>query len=160
MKRMFLNTLATVFVLLAVVPAPNSAAAQVQVPFYQAIAGSAGFTGPGTGQYDGSGAGTHLGQSVVHGDILVTVMPNGCGGFTAQHSDTITAANGDQLYLQVIEDACPVAPGSFHCLGTYTVTGGTGRFANATGNGVFDGLVDFTQGKFQATYSGRISVAP
>jgi len=160
MKRMFLNTLATVFVLLAVVPAPNSAAAQVQVPFYQAIAGSAGFTGPGTGQYDGSGVGTHLGRSRVHGDILVTVMPNYCGGFTAQHSDTITAANGDQLFMQVIEDACPVAPGSFHCRGTYSVTGGTGHFANATGNGVFDGLVDFTKGQFQATYSGQISVAP
>jgi hypothetical protein len=160
MKRMFLNTLATVFVLLAVVPAPDSAAAQVQVPFYIGIAGTAGFTGPGTGAYDGTGSGTHLGNSKVHGDIQVTVAPNGCGGFTAQHSDTITAANGDQLYLQIIEDACPVATGSFHCTGTYSVTGGTGRFANATGNGVFDGLVDFTQGRFQATYSGQISVAP
>ena len=92
----------------------------------------------------------------MHGDIQVT-GPSSCGGFTAQHSDTITAANGDQLYVQVVEDACPVAPNAFHCVGTYSITGGTGRFANATGNGVFDGLVDFNEGKFQATYSGQIS---
>ena len=41
MKRMFLNILATVLVLLTVVPVPNSAAAGAQVPFYLAIRGTA-----------------------------------------------------------------------------------------------------------------------
>jgi hypothetical protein len=160
MQRMFLNTLATVVALcalVAVVATPVSAAGLV--PFYAAFAGSAGFTGPGTGAYDGAGQATHLGASRVHGEIQVTVMPNDCGGFTAQHSDIITAANGDQLYLRVVEEACPTPSGEFRCLGTYAITGGTGRFARATGSGVFDGLVNFDQGKFRATYSGQISVA-
>jgi hypothetical protein len=42
------------------------------------------------------------------------------------------------------------------------VTGGTGRFAGATGSGSFDGHVSFNpngSGSFQATYFGQISGA-
>jgi hypothetical protein len=150
MKRMFLNTLATVpavFALLTVIAAPVSAQ---QVPFYAAYAGTAGFTVfPTSGKYDGLGAGMHLGMSRVHGDISVLPTAPSCppgvsGGFTAQHSDTLTAANGDTLKLKINEDACPVAPNVFHCIGTYSVTGGTGRFARATGAGVFVGDVNFS----------------
>jgi hypothetical protein len=61
----------------------------------------------------------------------------------------------------VDEVACAEGPGVFHCVGTYVVTGGTGRFAGATGSGTFDGHVTFNpdgSGTFQATYAGNVSV--
>jgi hypothetical protein len=161
MKHRFLITFATfavVFALLAVFAA--STLAKGGSPLKASFAGSAGFTSPTTGEYNGTGKSTFLGKSQVHGEIQVTGAPSCEGGFTATHNDTITAANGDKLYMQVTEDACPTAPGAFRCIGTYMITGGTGEFSQATGTGVFEGDVDFAQGKFQLTYSGLYSEGP
>ena len=162
MKRLFLSTLAMVAAVvatLAVAAAPVLAASMT--PLGASFTGTAGFTdyNAGKGQYDGSGSSTNLGKAKVHGDIQVTGAPGCTGGFSANHSDVMTAANGDKIFLTVTEDACPVTPGSlqFHCVGTYAIIGGTGRYATATGNGVFDGDVDFALGQFQATYRGLIS---
>jgi hypothetical protein len=148
-------TLTVVSVILSDVCLTVSASSTV--PFRAVFAGSAEFTGPSSGRYDGSGVSTRGGNSVVGGDIAVTGAPSCAGGFTALHQDVLTAANGDQIYLLVIEDACPVATNVFHCVGTYSVTGGTGRFSGASGDGVFDGLVDFGAKQFTASYTGRIS---
>jgi len=160
MKRLLLNAfamVATVVATLAILTAPVFAASMS--PFEAAFSGTAGFTGPTTGVYDGSGVSTKLGKATVHGEIQVIGAPACAGGFTATHSDVITAANGEKLYLTVFEDACPVAPDSFkfHCIGTYNIIGGTGRYAEASGMGTFDGVVDFGQGQFQASYLGLIS---
>ena len=155
MNRMIQITLTIVSVILSAVCVTVSASSTV--PFRAVFAGSAEFTGPSTGRYDGTGVSTRGGSSVVGGDIDVTGAPSCANGFTAHHQDVLTAANGDQIYLLIIEDACPVAPNVFHCVGTYSVTGGTGRFAGASGEGVFDGLVDFGSRQFTATYTGQIS---
>ena len=41
--------------------------------------------------------------------------------------------------------------------GTYTVTGGTGAFANATGSGIFKAQRDVCVGTGSGTYTGTIS---
>lgn len=41
--------------------------------------------------------------------------------------------------------------------GTYTVTGGTGAFANATGSGTFEGHFDLCAGTGSSMYTGTIS---
>jgi hypothetical protein len=73
----------------------------------------------------GSGLATHLGRftreehAVLHlddGSFLGTV--------------TFIAANGDELYADI--DGAFISPST--ALATYTFTGGTGRFANATGS--------------------------
>ena len=70
---------------------------------------------------------------------------NGKGGFCAPASGTgtITAANGDTLTQSEIGTVCEVGPsvaGNAHTFkGTYTNTGGTGRFAGATGGGTVTG---------------------
>jgi hypothetical protein len=70
----------------------------------------------------------------------------------------LVGANGtDSVFLAV--------SGSFErdgkCLvlstGTYTVTGGTGAFANATGSGTITTTIDQCAGTATGTYTGTIS---
>ena len=76
------------------------------------------------GHIDGEGEATHLGQFTVHGDVGVVVatgIPHGTW--------TLTAANGDQLFL----DMTGFGIDDHHGLGQFTVVGGTGRFEGASG---------------------------
>ena len=71
---------------------------------------------------------------------------NGDGGYCAPASGTqgmISGANGDTLYQSETGTVCEVgassltAPHTFS--GTFTITGGTGRFAAASGSGTVTG---------------------
>ena len=73
----------------------------------------------------GTGSGTVVGPSTV--DIRVRVS-----GKKGVGSTTITAANGDLLYYEFAQ-TWDEATQRF--VGPYTITGGTGRFANAAGTG-------------------------
>ena len=70
--------------------------------------------------------------------------------------DTFTAANGDKLMTTITMQLCPIAPGIFHGVGTYVVTGGTGRFARATRSGVFDGTANFSTATIICALNGTI----
>ncbi len=170
MKRMTFNTIgliAAVFALLLVAVAPVSAAQQV--PLNAGFEGGIQITGigpngPTAAVYSGEGAGTLLGEAHMQGEIsIVGPGPAGCEfGFTATHTDTLTAANGDQLVVEVTETSCPRAasPNIYDCAGTYSVVGGTGHFATATGSGTWEGVVTFGpdgSGTFNSAYSGLIS---
>ena len=80
------------------------------------------------------------------------------GGLDNVNTETYSAANGDTLTLTSQDVAIPVAPGVLHGIGQWTVTGGTGRFSNATGNGTIDGYGDFNQGTFFFRFNGTISI--
>lgn len=81
----------------------------------------------------GSATGTELGAG--------TWNDTECAAFTAtgiaiDGQLTLTAANGDQLDVVYHADsAFPDATGAIHPQGTFTIEGGTGRFAGATGGG-------------------------
>jgi hypothetical protein len=81
----------------------------------------------GTLRYSGTGNATHLGLFTADANLF----PHGDGTFSA--TVVFTAANGDQLFF--------IAEGEFtsptSVLGTATITGGTGRFEDATGEAVF-----------------------
>jgi len=80
------------------------------------------------------------------------------GGFANKNVETLTAANGDKLMLTGPHDVgCPIRPGVVHGTGDWTVTGGTGRFAGATGQGTFDGGANFNTGTFSFQLTGTIS---
>ena len=132
------------------------ALAQDQKPWSAAFAGSAAFTSPTTAVYQGSGDVKHLGGSTVAGTVTA-VGPAPCDGFAAQHTVTITASSGDQLFISVTATACTEGTNQYHGFGSYTITGGTGRFAGATGNGAMDGHCDFNAGTFTLTFNGTIS---
>ncbi len=72
--------------------------------------------------------------------------------------ETLTAADGDQVTWTVDDEACPTAtPFVYEISAEYTVTGGTGRFAGATGGGTIECLGDFANGTFAFTTTGTIS---
>jgi hypothetical protein len=74
----------------------------------------------------GTGVATHLGQYTTSGHHFFDPT-TGC---TLGGESTITAANGDRLFATYT--VCIVSAPSL--LGEWTITGGTGRFAGATGS--------------------------
>jgi hypothetical protein len=53
----------------------------------------------------------------------------------------IIAANGDTVFVEYVGELDVATGGG---AGTFTVTGGTGRFANATGQGTFTASIDLS----------------
>src|SRR5215471_871882 len=136
-----------------------SAAAGPQVPFRASFSGKAAFTSPTSAVFTGTGIATHLGLSTNENNITVLGPDSSCpGGFVNKNVEKLTAANGDTLELKGPHDVgCPTRPGVVHGTGDWTVTGGTGRFAGATGQGTFDGGADFNKGTFSFQLTGTIS---
>lgn len=90
--------------------------------------------------FTGGGPVTHMGNTVQTGTlILMPVSPDLSVPIPGFGSVTITAANGDQLTFDY-EGLLLASTGEG--IGTFTFTGGTGRFANATGEGTFYALID------------------
>jgi hypothetical protein len=137
------------------------AAARFDVPFKARLSGTATFTGPTSVAFDGAGNATHLGRFTNSGVAILGPPTDGCPdgaqGIPAVHTDTLTAANGDELEIRMVNVACPTGPTSFHGTGRWTVVGGTGRFAEVTGAGSDEGNADFATNTFQMTLSGRLS---
>ncbi len=88
----------------------------------------------------GNSNGTMIGVSA-HLDM--GALSQGRVVMIADYYGTITAANGDQLdFESSIEiDVTGRQQGGGILSGTITLTGGTGRFANATGSGVCNGII-------------------
>ncbi len=84
---------------------------------------------------------THLGRTTGLVTQTVTFGPGGVGQIV--NSTTYTAANGDQLFATFVGTGTPTADG-FVLDGTETYTGGTGRFAGASGSADLDGTARFT----------------
>jgi hypothetical protein len=151
--------LAALFGLAVLLPARASAAALV--PFQATVDEQYTVTlcGPSTIciQAVGSGEATQLGQMTEDSQVMADTNPadshNGCGPET--RTTVLTAANGDTLTMSAT---------GYGCNGTaqdsYVVTGGTGRFAGATGSGTDSVVFTLTGpggGTAVTTYSGDLS---
>jgi hypothetical protein len=96
-----------------------------------------------------------LGKSRFVSDLTVdfTVFPARTTG-----QSTLTTANGDLLTGTESADVSPPDDdGIFEFLGTWTFSGGTGRFANATGYADFTGNGDLNDLTTQRSLNGRLS---
>lgn len=121
------------------------------VPFKGSFTGTMAFTSQTTVAFSGTAQATHFGRSSTAG--LATVLGATAEGCIANsHTETITAANGDQLMFRAIDVACPIGPTTMHGTGHWVVTGGTGRFAGATGGGELEGVSNFGPGFSAGTY--------
>ena len=96
-------------------------------------------------QVNGTGALSFLGQSTFSGSLCsqwTDVSPPFEGNMTG--TGTAVAANGDELYMTMTGSyyAGTPPPTTLTMTGTYTITGGTGRFSEATGSGELYGEQD------------------
>jgi hypothetical protein len=131
------------------------------VPFTARLSGAAAYTSPTTVRFSGQGVATHMGRVADSGVAVFGApggsCPGGVPGFPNDHTETLTAANGDTLVIRMTNVACPTGPSSFHGTGPWTVVGGTGRFEGATGSGWCDGRSDFQTNTFEAVLTGTLT---
>lgn len=93
--------------------------------------GCGGFRVSGTG----TGRATHMGRATITVDECVDFVREP-GRVHVYGSLVLTAANGDELHVSVDKVGDPPGPdGDAHVAGPFVVTGGTGRFAGASGSG-------------------------
>jgi hypothetical protein len=153
--RRFAATLA--FALLAMLRLARPVAAGEQVPFKGSLEGDVTVT-PLTPPFvsvlvEATGHATHLGQFTV--DIPHVVNRSNS---TAAGTYEFTAANGDTLTADFTGQAMPTAtPGVLHIVEIATITGGTGRFAGATGSFTVERWFDTAAGTTVGSFEGTIS---
>ena len=161
MKR-FCFTLGLALAALAVLGLTGITTAGEQVPFKGRLEGVVTITpvpnGPPTlvdVLVTATGNATHLGKfalTVPHRVDRSTMPPSATGFYH------FTAANGDKVYAEFTGIASPTAtPGVLYIEETATITGGTGRFAGATGSFSVDRLYDTVAGTTIGSFEGTIS---
>jgi hypothetical protein len=102
---------------------------------------------------EGEGHATQLG----HFQVSIPHVTNRSNG-TAVGSYVFTAANGDTLNADFTSQVTPTdVPGVVSVAVTATITGGTGRFAGATGSFDAERIVDMAHGTVTESFDGTIS---
>jgi hypothetical protein len=143
---------------LAVLGLANPVAAGEQVPFKGSLEGVVTVT-PLTPPFvsvlvEATGKATHLGKFTLE----IPHVVNRANG-TAIGSYEFTAANGDTLSADFTGQATPTStPGVLYIEETATITGGTGRFAHATGSFTTERLFDTIAGTTAGSFKGTISL--
>ena len=132
------------------------------VPFQAQLSGTAAFTSPTTVEFHGGGQAQYLGHFASIGvailDPPTTTCSGGVPGIPNVHTETLTAADGSQLVIRMVNLACPTGPFTFHGTGHWTVVGGTGRFDGVTGEGAIEGDSDFESNTFALTLTGTLRI--
>ena len=100
---------------------------------------------------EGTGNATYLGRYREHVTMVINILTMSSTG-----AATFTAANGDVLLATVAGQATRTSPTTLSIVEVYTITGGTGRFADATGSFTLNSTVDQVTGVSSGTFSGAI----
>ena len=148
--------------ILTLLPLASASAELQRVPLILMDRGSFAFRGPNIpiADLEGDGVSTHLGNIVSTG-VFESLGPGPPGRFKgkiegkATSSDPATATSGetatarsepDSISYRLSAEFRPDASGIFYGIGTYIITGGTGKFKRARGFGEFIGLADLPPG--------------
>ena len=101
----------------------------------------------------GSGTATYLGRFTVTSEFEVNLLTLAGSG-----SAHFIAANGDSIFTEFIGQGNPIEGSDFSFIvETNTITGGTGRFAGATGSFTVERLLNRVTGVTSGSFSGTIS---
>ena len=100
---------------------------------------------------EGTGTATYLGRYTEHITMVINLPTLSSTG-----AATFTAANGDILTATVAGQATRTSPTTLSIVENYNVTGGTGRFADATGAFTLHSTVDQPTGISSGAFSGAI----
>jgi hypothetical protein len=158
MQSKSVNLLIAAVILSAALVVPT--AAQNQVPFKGSLQGQEidtpeGGPPPTTLNADGNttGIATLVGQFSFRYQLTVN-LANG----TATGSAQLIAANGDSIFTTIVGASAPSGtPGVLSITEINTVTGGTGRFAGATGSFTTLRLVNGATGLTSGSFNGMIT---
>jgi len=102
----------------------------------------------------GSGHATHLGRFTIRYQAIVDLTTG-----TASVSANLVAANGDSLFAAGSGQGTPtVTPNVNRIVERYTITGGTGRFAGASGSFRVERLLNLATGVTSGTIDGDIVI--
>jgi hypothetical protein len=132
-------------------------AAEKQVPFRGSLQGRETdvVQPPATLLVDGNGRGiaTHLGRFTMTWNVTVNLLDG--SGIGSCH---LIAANGDSIFTTLVGQGEPTdTPGVRHIVEINTITGGTGRFADAKGSFTLERLIDLTTGFTSGSFHGTIT---
>ena len=104
---------------------------------------------------NGSGNATRLGRYSVEYGVAVSLVSGG-----GPASIQLVAANGDAIFASGSGQGSPTAlPDVAMIVEVYTITGGTGRFAGASGSFTVVRLVNTVTGVTSGTFDGNILIA-
>lgn len=100
----------------------------------------------------GTGKATHVGLFTYYAEAQLN-LPT----LSATASATLVAADGSSLFLEGSGQGTPTdVPGVVSIVETFTITGGTGRFASATGTVTVERLINRATLTSTGTISGTI----
>ena len=101
------------------------------------------------------GTATQLGRYTATFTVVVTLATSSSTGSIA-----LVAANGDELVGTLTGQGTAIAPNVAHIIENVTITGGTGRFAGASGSFTIDRTLDQLTGLSSGSLiDGSISLA-
>jgi hypothetical protein len=151
-----MKSIMTAVLLTAAIASP--VLAQAQVPFRGTVegvdSGSGGAFPVFLRSLSGTGHASHLGQFTMTAEWQVNVLTDpaeGVGSFT------LTAANGDTLFGTSTGPGI-VVDGIAYIQETHTITGGTGRFAGATGTFAAGRVLVEATGIYASSFDGIIDL--
>jgi len=157
-KQSILHYFAVSLVAAAMILVTTPASARDQVPFRGVVSGSTISITP-LDQCNqrieavNGGNATHLGRFTGTAEFVLDVC-----NLTTVGSYVFTAANGDSISGPFVGSLTPTdVPGVFDNTESAFITGGTGRFAGATGTFNLGGQVNLNTGAFSFPFEGTIS---
>jgi hypothetical protein len=137
----------------------TASALGVPLPFHAKFSGTAALTSATVTSFSGKGDATYLGHVLTDGHAYISGSDSSCpGGVANLNVETLTASTGDTLTISSQDVACPTSPGIYRGSGHWTVTGGTGRYAHASGQGSYAGTANFNVGTFTITLNGSVAL--
>lgn len=81
---------------------------------------------------------------------------NGAVNLTLEHDFVTDGRNSLKTTDEAVWTPVPGREGVYHMATSYTITGGTGAFAGATGSLINDGIADTTTGLVTLRYAGEV----